>query len=128
MRVWRGGHSGAASMPMTDTFTGTAWMDLIHQEVGARPGDLTVSTVTFTPGVRTHWHRHGGGQLLVVLAGEGWAGTRGGLDVLRTGDLVWTPAGEEHWHGATDTTTLTHLAVTLGATQWSGTAPEPRTS
>lgn len=86
---------------------------------------MTVTTVTFTPGVRTHWHSHEGGQLLLVLAGEGWVGNRdGGGDVLRTGDLVWTPAGEDHWHGAADNTTLTHLAVTVGATRWSGEAPQ----
>lgn len=125
MRIWRGGHSGDASLPSTETFTGTAWMDLLHQEADCPPGDLAVTTVTFTPGVRTHWHHHGGGQLLVVLSGEGWVGTcADGRSTVRGGDLVWTPAGEQHWHGATDTTALTHLAVTLGATRWSGTPPE----
>ena len=126
MKVWRGGHAGAPSRAMADTFTGTAWMDVLHQEADVPAGDLAVTTVTFNPGVRTNWHRHQGGQLLVVLHGEGWAGTRNdATEVIRGGDLVWTPADEEHWHGATATTTLVHLAVTLGATHWSDAAPLP---
>jgi quercetin dioxygenase-like cupin family protein len=123
MRVWRGGHTGAPSVPWTGNVTGAAWMDLVHEE-DATASALVLTTVTFSPGARTLWHSHAGGQLLVVLAGEGWVGTHEDVrEVVRSGDLVWTPGGEDHWHGATDTTTLTHLAVTLGTTQWSDVAP-----
>jgi quercetin dioxygenase-like cupin family protein len=118
MKLWRGGHTGAPSVPWADNVTGPAWMDLVHQEDVDASG-LVLTTVTFSPGARTRWHRHDGGQLLVVLAGEGWVGTHAhDREVVRNGDLVWTPGGEDHWHGATDTTTLTHLAVTLGGTRW----------
>jgi quercetin dioxygenase-like cupin family protein len=83
-----------------------------------------VTSVTFAPGARTRWHLHEGGQLLIVLSGEGWVGTRDmNREVVHSGDLVWTPAGEEHWHGATDTAPLTHLAVTLGETHWMEATP-----
>jgi quercetin dioxygenase-like cupin family protein len=80
---------------------------------------VAVTSVTFTPGSRTHWHRHSAGQLLVVVSGEGWVGDRvHGQQVVRVGDLVWTPPGEDHWHGATNDSLLTHVALTLGATHW----------
>jgi quercetin dioxygenase-like cupin family protein len=110
----------APSASWTQQVTGTAWMDVLMRE-HALPvsGDVTLTSVTFPPGVRTHWHHHAGGQLLLVLAGRGWVGSRedGRLDVT-AGDIVWTPPGQAHWHGATDSTTLTHLAVTLGPTDW----------
>jgi quercetin dioxygenase-like cupin family protein len=121
MKVIRGGHNASASTPWSEHFTGTAWMDLVLREQLGEEGDgeLVVTTVTFTPGVRTHWHRHEGGQLLLVVAGHGWVGSRdGGTQVVSAGDVIWTPPGEEHWHGATNTTTLTHVAVTLGETRW----------
>ena len=114
------GDDTPASIPWSDHFTGTAWMDLILQaQVGPVEGAMVMTTVTFTPGVRTHWHRHEGGQILLVIAGSGWVGSRqDARHVVRAGDVVWTPPGEDHWHGATQTTTLTHVAVTLGETQW----------
>ena len=106
-------------MPWTDTFTGTAWADLLLRQRADDAHDLTLTTVTFDPTVRTHWHHHAGGQLLLVTAGEGWVATRqDGRVTVQAGDVIWTPSGEDHWHGATDATSLTHVAVTLGATAW----------
>ncbi len=113
--------SGApASAPWSEHFTGVAWMDLLLKEpLAPVGGDVLMTTVAFTPGVRTHWHRHDGGQLLLVVAGQGWVGTReDGRSVVRVGDVVWSPPGEQHWHGATGTSAMTHIAVTLGPTHW----------
>ncbi len=77
-----------------------------------------MTSVTFTPGSRSHWHRHGVGQLLIVVAGDGWWATgSAACSSVRVADLVWTVPGEDHWHGATDDCLLTHLALTLGDTQ-----------
>ncbi len=118
--------TAAASTAWSHQTTGTAWMDLLLREQGAASsGEVVLTSVTFPPGVRTHWHHHDGGQLLLIVAGRGWVGSRedGRLDVA-VGDVVWTPPGQEHWHGATDATPLTHMAVTLGSTAWSTSAPD----
>lgn len=100
----------------TETFTGTAWMDPVLTRTAE--GNM-VNSVTFTPGARTHWHHHERGQVLVVTAGRGWVGTAEGTEEIRSGDTVWAPPGERHWHGGTPDTVMTHLAVSLGTTTWS---------
>jgi len=68
--------------------------------------------VTFEPGARTAWHRHALGQTLIVTAGCGWAQREGGpVEEIRPGDVVWIAPGEKHWHGATRTTAMTHIAI-----------------
>lgn len=120
MRIVPGRPDGSTSAPWTDHLTGTAWMDLLVGEGGDGAADaaVTVTSATFAPASRSHWHRHSAGQLLVVVSGEGWVGDRRGRHLVRVGDLVWTAPNEDHWHGATDTSLLTHLAVTLGSTHW----------
>jgi quercetin dioxygenase-like cupin family protein len=77
--------------------------------------------VRFAPGGRTHWHRHPRGQYLHVVEGAGVAQTRGEEPIaLRPGDTVYAAPGEEHWHGATDSEALAHLAFSFGATEWVG--------
>lgn len=99
-------------------FTGDASVDVLQTDRSDEFEEFVVTSVTFEPGACTHWHSHEGGQLLVV-AGEGWVGNRQTRPQnVSLGDVIWTPAGEEHWHGATDTSSLTHVAVTLGATHW----------
>lgn len=98
--------------------------------LAARPGtdtaDVLVATATFEPGSRTHWHSHDGGQLLVVVAGRGLVAVRDQEpQEIGAGDTVWTPAGEEHWHGATSDGNLTHVAVTWGDTHWHAAAATP---
>lgn len=110
-----GRQAGAPTERRSDTFSGEVWAD----PVLPRTGDVTVNHVFFTPGARSHWHSHEGGQLLHVTSGEGWVCERGGQrERIAAGDVVWTPAGEEHWHGATDLHALHHLAVSLGTTSW----------
>ena len=79
---------------------------------GARSARVSGAAVTFEPGARTAWHTHPLGQTLVVTAGFGrvqrWDGP---IEEIRPGDVVWFPPGEKHWHGASPTTALTHIAV-----------------
>ena len=69
--------------------------------------------VTFEPGARSAWHTHPLGQTLIVTSGLGWAQAEGGpIEEIRPGDVVWFPPGLKHWHGATPTTAMTHIAIT----------------
>jgi quercetin dioxygenase-like cupin family protein len=114
MHVTHGRVTGKPSEQRTATFTGTVHMD----PVMSTP-DMMINTVVFTPGARTHWHSHPGGQLLIVTAGRGIVATRPGeAHVVGSGDLVWSEPGEEHWHGASPESLMIHTAVSHGATQW----------
>jgi quercetin dioxygenase-like cupin family protein len=74
--------------------------------------DAPRASVTFEPGARTAWHMHPLGQTLIVTAGCGWTQVWGGpVEEIRPGDVVWFPPGEKHWHGATTTTAMTHIAI-----------------
>jgi quercetin dioxygenase-like cupin family protein len=91
-------------------FTGTVRIDDLID--AAAPARVRGASVTFEPAARTAWHTHPLGQTLIVTAGRGWAQRWGGpIEEIRPGDVVWFPPGEKHWHGATPTTAMTHLAV-----------------
>jgi quercetin dioxygenase-like cupin family protein len=91
-------------------FTGDVYLTPIYR--GAEPSRMSVSLVRFTPGARTNWHRHAVGQTLHVTEGTGLVGTRDGSVVrVRAGDTVICPPDEEHWHGATTDTFMSHLAM-----------------
>jgi quercetin dioxygenase-like cupin family protein len=76
------------------------------------PGRAVGASVTFEPGARTAWHTHPLGQTLIVTAGLGWVQREGGpVEEIRPGDVVWFPPGEKHWHGATPTTAMVHIAI-----------------
>jgi quercetin dioxygenase-like cupin family protein len=91
-------------------FSGAVRVEPVFQ-VG-EPVRLNGSSVTFEPGARTAWHTHPLGQTLIIMAGLGWVQTEGGpIEEIRPGDVVWFPPGEKHWHGATPTTAMTHIAV-----------------
>jgi quercetin dioxygenase-like cupin family protein len=95
------------------TFTGDVYLTPIYR--GEEPSRMIVSLVRFTPGAHTNWHHHAVGQTLHVTDGIGLVGTRDGTVVrMRAGDTVHTPPGEEHWHGATDSTFMCHLAMLEG--------------
>jgi quercetin dioxygenase-like cupin family protein len=71
-----------------------------------------MALVTFEPGARTAWHTHPLGQTLIVTSGCGWVQREGGpVEEIRPGDVVWFPPGEKHWHGATPTNGMSHIAV-----------------
>src|SRR3978361_2099052 len=91
-------------------FTGDVWMNPVF--AGDGTSRLTVGLVRFTPGARTNWHRHVNGQLLVCTDGVGLVGTRDGQNVgLRAGESVWTPPGEEPFHGGPTDTMMCHYAI-----------------
>ena len=91
-------------------FTGAVRVDPLFE--APDPGRVRGALVTFEPGARTAWHTHPLGQTLVVTAGLGWAQHWGGpVEEIRPGDVVWFPPGERHWHGATATTGMSHIAV-----------------
>jgi quercetin dioxygenase-like cupin family protein len=91
-------------------FTGLVRIDTPFQ--ASAPGRVGGAIVTFEPGARTAWHIHPLGQTLIVTSGSGWVQSEGGPKVeIRPGDVVWCPPGEKHWHGATPTTAMTHIAI-----------------
>lgn len=91
------------------SFTGDVYVDMIH--VGQEPSRMTAAHVHFTPCARTNWHSHAVGQTLHCTDGVGLVVTRDGTVLtLRQGETVWTPPGEEHWHGAVATRFMSHLA------------------
>jgi quercetin dioxygenase-like cupin family protein len=92
-----------------DLFTGDVWFDVLAR--GEGESRLRVNTVRFSPGARTGWHRHSLGQTLHVTEGIGLVATRDTVIVMRPGDTVFTPPGEEHWHGALPDHFMTHLAM-----------------
>ncbi len=96
-----------------ETFTGDVWVDAIAN--GEEPSRVRVNLVRFSPGARSAWHSHALGQTLHVTEGAGLAQSRGGAIVkIRAGDVISTPADEEHWHGATPDDFMTHLSITEG--------------
>ena len=93
-----------------DWFTGTVRIDPLFQ--AAAPARAVGASGTFEPGARTAWHTHPLGQTLLVTAGCGWAQREGGpIEEIRPGDVVWFEPGEKHWHGASATTAMSHIAV-----------------
>ncbi len=93
-----------------DWFTGTVRIDPLFQP--SPPARAAGARVTFEPGARTAWHTHPLGQTLIVTAGGGWVQREGGpIEEIHPGDVVWFPPGEKHWHGATATTAMTHIAI-----------------
>ena len=109
MDIKRGGSQPSARGP-AGYFTGTVRIDPLFQ--APAPARVTGASVTFEPGARTAWHTHPLGQTLIVTFGCGWVQREGGpVEEIRPGDVVWFPPGEKHWHGATPTTAMTHIAV-----------------
>ncbi len=93
-----------------ENFTGSVRVDTPFK--GTAPARVSGGIVTFEPGARTAWHTHPLGQTLIVTSGTGWVQMEGGTrEEIRTGDVVFIPAGERHWHGATATSTMTHAAI-----------------
>jgi quercetin dioxygenase-like cupin family protein len=102
--------SQASAKGSLEWFTGTVRVDPLFQ--APDPALVSGASVTFEPGARTAWHTHPLGQTLIVTAGGGWVQRAGGLvEEIRPGDVVWFPPGEKHWHGATPSTAMTHIAI-----------------
>jgi quercetin dioxygenase-like cupin family protein len=102
--------SQPSSRGSTDWFTGTVRVDPLFQ--APAPARVGAARVTFEPAARTAWHTHPLGQTLIVTDGCGRVQREGGpIEEIRPGDIVWFPPGEKHWHGASPTTAMTHIAV-----------------
>lgn len=109
MKIIRGDSQPSRKGP-ADYFTGSVRIDAPFQ--GTEPARVGGALVTFEPGARTAWHTHPLGQTLIVTAGCGWVQMETGpKEEIRPGDVVWIPAGEKHWHGATATIGMTHIAI-----------------
>jgi len=109
MDIHRNGSQPSRPGPPT-YFTGTVRIDPLID--APDPARLVAASVTFQPGARTAWHTHPLGQTLIVTAGHGYAQRWAGLiEEIHPGDVIWFPPNEKHWHGATASTALTHLAL-----------------
>lgn len=109
MKITKVGSQPSAKGP-EDWFTGPVRVDPLFSSNEARRG--AAASVTFEPGARTAWHTHPLGQTLIVTSGCGWVQKEGGpVEEICPGDVVWFEPGEKHWHGATPTTGMTHIAI-----------------
>src|ERR1700761_5537019 len=109
MEIKRSGSRPSLKGP-AETFTGNVRIDPLFAPPD--PARTFGALVTFEPGARTHWHTHPLGQTLIVTAGVGWTQCEGGPKTeIREGDVIWCPCQRRHWHGATPTTAMTHVAI-----------------
>jgi len=109
MEIKRNGSQPSNKGP-ADWFTGTVRIDPLFE--APEPARVRGASVTFEPGARTAWHTHPLGQTLIVTAGCGRAQCWGeAVAEIRPGDVVWFPPGEKHWHGASPTAAMTHIAI-----------------
>ncbi|WP_244935203.1 (R)-mandelonitrile lyase [Acuticoccus sediminis] len=109
MEITRNGsRDGMIGSP--DLFTGTVYVEPVFGN--PEPFMVNAGKVTFLPGARSNWHTHPAGQMLIVIDGTGWVQEEGEeKQVMQPGDVIWCPPAVKHWHGATDTTSVTHYAV-----------------
>jgi len=109
MDIKRVGSQASVKGP-SDWFSGVVRIDSMFQR--EEPARIGGAVVTFEPGARTAWHTHPLGQTLIVTAGCGWVQREGGeVEEIHPGDVVWFEPGEKHWHGATATTAMSHIAI-----------------
>ena len=109
MQIHRNGTTPSLKGP-AETFTGQVRLDGMFQ--APEPARVACASVTFEPGARSAWHTHPLGQVLIVTSGCGWTQCEGEPIVeIRAGDVIWCPPGHRHWHGATPTTAMTHIAI-----------------
>jgi quercetin dioxygenase-like cupin family protein/quinol monooxygenase YgiN len=112
MRVQRSGSQPTSKGP-TANFTGTVTVVPLFQATEHR--HASAASVSFAPNARSAWHSHPAGQTLIVTSGTGWVQQWGGeKQEIHVGDVIWTPPGVKHWHGATSTTAMTHTAMQEG--------------
>lgn len=109
MKIIRAGSIASKQAPETN-FTGNVRIDSPFS--AEDPGRAGGAIVTFEPGARTNWHTHPLGQTLIVTQGVGWTQCEGGPKTeIRQGDIIWCPCQRRHWHGATATTAMSHVAI-----------------
>jgi quercetin dioxygenase-like cupin family protein len=109
MEIKRSGTQAFTQGP-AEWFTGSVRINPLFE--APEPARVRAASVMFESGARTAWHTHPLGQTLIVTSGLGWAQRWGGpIEEIRQGDVVWFSPGEKHWHGATPTTAMTHIAI-----------------
>jgi quercetin dioxygenase-like cupin family protein len=109
MQITRAGSQPSRKGP-SENFTGEVRVDPVFPV--REPGRASAGHVTFEPGARSAWHTHPLGQTLIITSGLGWVQREGGpIEEVRPGDVIWFPPGLKHWHGATPTTAMTHIAI-----------------
>jgi quercetin dioxygenase-like cupin family protein len=109
MDIKRSGSRPSGKGP-AEWFTGTVRIDPLFSSPD--PARAAGNLVTFEPGARTAWHTHPLGQTLIVSSGLGWVQREGGpVEEIRPGDVVWFEPDEKHWHGATASTAMSHIAI-----------------
>jgi len=109
MEIKRSGSQPSGKGP-AEWFTGAVRIDPLFAP--PEPARVAGAHVTFEPGARTAWHTHPLDQTLIVTSGLGWVQRVGAsVEEIRPGDVIWFPPGEKHWHGATSTTAMTHIAI-----------------
>jgi quercetin dioxygenase-like cupin family protein len=109
MHIDRNGSLPSVKGP-AEYFTGNVRIDMQFQRTGE--SRVAGAFVTFEPGARSAWHTHPLGQTLIVTSGKGWTQCEGGPIVeINAGDILWCPPNHRHWHGATPTTAMTHIAI-----------------
>ncbi len=109
MEIIRSGAQPSGTGP-GEYFTGQVRIDPLFSPPA--PARVAMALVTFEPGARTAWHTHPFGQTLIVTAGAGWVQREGGpIEKIYQGDIVWFSPEEKHWHGATATTAMSHIAI-----------------
>ena len=109
MDIFRTG-SKPTKKSSSEWFTGTVWQDPIIEAL--EPARVRALKVSFEPEARTAWHTHPLGQTLHIISGTGLVGLRNEQPkIINAGDTVWIPPDEEHWHGATSSNSMSHIAV-----------------
>lgn len=109
MEIIRNGSQPSTKGP-AEYFTGTVRIDPLISP--PEPSRVAMALVTFEPGARTAWHTHPFGQTIIITAGFGWAQREGGeIEEIRQGDVIYFSPNEKHWHGATSTTAMSHIAI-----------------
>jgi quercetin dioxygenase-like cupin family protein len=109
MQITRAGAERSRTGP-AEYFTGAVRVDPMFPV--REPSRVSAASVTFEPGARSAWHTHPLGQTLIITSGLGWVQRDGGpIEEVRPGDVVWFPPGLKHWHGATPTTAMSHIAI-----------------
>jgi len=109
MEIKRSGSQPPGKGP-ADYFIGAVRVEMLFEP--ADPARVLGANVTFEPGARTAWHTHPLGQTLIVTYGRGWVQLWGGpVEEIRPGDVIWFAPGEKHWHGATATSAMAHIAI-----------------
>lgn len=101
---------GKGKLVTNNNFTGSVWVNYLTETDSIH--NVNIGSVTFAPGSRTNWHYHEGGQILLITAGRGLYQEKGKpIEIMEMGDVVKCPPNIEHWHGATPTDTMTHIAI-----------------